>query len=164
MRRKDLEVVGRENIEPILQRCKVCRIAMIAEGEPYILPMVFGYEWDDDGLTLYMHCGRKGRKNDALRKNSRVCFELDIEEGLIGEGGPAHRHSRAFSAIIGTGNVEFAKDYEERRRGFDVIMRHQTGCDGWTYPDAYLAVTEVFWVHADSFQASQKRAPREAGQ
>ena len=37
MRRKDREIFGRENVEPILQACKVCRIAMIADGRPYVI-------------------------------------------------------------------------------------------------------------------------------
>ena len=32
MRRKDREITGRENIEPILQACKVCRVAMTGTG------------------------------------------------------------------------------------------------------------------------------------
>lgn len=36
MRRKDREITGRENIEPILQACKVCRVAMTGtDGWPY---------------------------------------------------------------------------------------------------------------------------------
>jgi len=160
LRRKDLEVTGKENIDPILQACRVCRIAMISEGKPYILPMVFGYEWEGERLVLYLHCGLKGRKNDALRSCPQTCFEMDREEGLIGEGGPAHRHSRAFSCIIGEGAVEFAENNDQRRYGFDRIMEHQTGRSGWSYVDAYLATTEVLRIRADSFQASQKKMPQ----
>ena len=62
MRRKDREITGRENIEPILQACKVCRVAMTGtDGWPYVIPMNFGYTWDEDGLTLYFHGGVKGK-------------------------------------------------------------------------------------------------------
>ena len=82
MRRKDREITGRENIEPILRACKTCRVAMIADGAPYVVPLNFGYTWDDDGLTLYFHSGLKGKKIDALRADPRVCFELDTEQGV----------------------------------------------------------------------------------
>lgn len=62
MRRKDREITGRENIEPILRACKTCRVAMIADGAPYVVPLNFGYTWDDDGLTLYFHSGLKGTR------------------------------------------------------------------------------------------------------
>ena len=53
MRRKDREITGRENIEPILRACKTCRVAMTAEGMPYVIPLNFGYTWDESGLTLF---------------------------------------------------------------------------------------------------------------
>ena len=127
MRRKDREITGRENIEPILQACKVCRVAMTGpDGWPYVIPLN---------------------------------FEIDCEEGLTGEGDLACRYSYAFSSIVGYGKVEFAKDNEEKRQGFDVIMQHQTGKGGWTYTDAALSVAEVMRVRAESFEASRK-APR----
>lgn len=156
MRRKDRELTGRDNIEPILKACKVCRIAMIADGKPYVIPMNFGYEWDESGLTLYFHSGLKGKKIDALRADPSVCFEMDMEDGVIDGGDTACKYSYAFSSLIGEGRVEFAQDNAEKRHGFDVIMRHLTGRDGWTYSDAHLSVAEVMRVHADSFEASRK--------
>ena len=156
MRRKDREITGRENIEPILRACKTCRVAMIADGAPYVVPLNFGYTWDDDGLTLYFHSGLKGKKIDALRADPRVCFELDTEQGVTGEGDIACRYSFAFSSIVGYGSMECAKTPDEKRKGFDIIMQHQTGRSGFVYNDASLSVAEVFHVRADSFEASRK--------
>ena len=52
--------------------------------------------------------------------------------------------------------MEFAKTPDEKRKGFDIIMQHQTGRSGFTYNDASLSVAEVFHVRADSFEASRK--------
>ena len=179
MRRKDREITGRENIEPILRACKTCRVAMIADGAPYVVPLNFGYTWDDDGLTLYFHSGLKGKKIDALRADPRVCFELDTEQGVTGEGDTnikldgdnALKSDIYRSGIYGSGSgsltisggtvtanggMEFAKTPDEKRKGFDVIMQHQTGRSGFTYNDASLSVAEVFHVRADSFEASRK--------
>ena len=159
MRRKDREITGRENIEPILKACKTCRVAMIADGAPYVVPLNFGYTWDESGLTLYFHSGLTGKKIDALRADPRVCFEMDTEQGVTGEGDLACRYSFAFSSIVGYGSMEFAQTNEEKRKGFDIIMQHQTGKGGWTYTDAALSVTEVMRVRAESFEASRK-APK----
>ena len=156
MRRKDREITGRENIEPILRACKTCRVAMSAEGMPYVIPLNFGYTWDESGLTLYFHSGLKGKKIDALRKDPRVCFELDTEDGLTGEGDLACRYSFAFSSIVGYGSVQFAQDNEKNATVLTLSCNTQTGRGGWTYTDAALSVAEVFWVRADSFEASRK--------
>ena len=129
MRRKDREITGRENIEPILRACKTCRVAMIADGAPYVVPLNFGYTWDDDGLTLYFHSGLKGKKIDALRADPRVCFELDTEQGVTGEvvamqtkialgGVSAEEMSRIIIAYepvwaIGTGRTATAEQANE---------------------------------------------------
>ena len=156
MRRKDREITGRENIEPVLQACKTCRLAMTADGMPYVIPLNFGYVWDETGLTLYFHSGLKGKKIDALRADPLACFEMDTEMGLTGEGDLACRYSFAFASVVGYGKVEFAQDNEQKRHGFDIIMQHQTGRGGWSYTDAALSVAEVFWVYADSFEGSRQ--------
>ena len=125
MRRKDREITGRENIEPVLQACKTCRLAMTADGMPYVIPLNFGYTWDETGLTIYFHSGVKGKKIDALRADPRVCFEMDTEMGLTGEGDLACRYSFAFASVVGYGSIQFAQNNEEKRRGFDIIMQHQ---------------------------------------
>lgn len=155
MLRKELKLKDPNKIKEIIEQCTTCRIAMIADEKPYILPMVFGYEWNEN-LYLYFHCGLRGRKNAALKENCLVCFEMDIEGELTGIGGPSYRHSRNFSAIIGEGNIEFAKSNIEKKEWFEHIMKHQTGKTGWEYPDAYLATTEVFRIKVSAFQASHK--------
>lgn len=156
MRRKDRELLEREQIEPIIKACKVCRLAMIADGKPYVVPMNFGYEWDETGLTLYFHSGVKGKKIEALRQNPAVCFEMDIEDGLTGSGDLACKYSYAFSSVVGEGNVVFVQTEDEKCRGFDAIMRHLTGRDGWDYSSAHLSVTEVLAVRADTVEGSRK--------
>lgn len=156
MRRKDREITKQDEIEQILSQCKVCRLAMIADGKPYIVPLNFGYEWLDDHLTLYFHSGQKGKKMDALRANPQVCVEMDWEGGVTGEGDTACTYSYAFRSIIGEGIVQFAESNDEKRHGFHCIMHHQTGRGGWTYSDAHLAVAAVFSVRADTLSASSK--------
>ena len=161
MLKPELIVTGHDDIEAILKGCTTCRISMISDGRPYILPMVFGYDYEGDELTLYFHSGLRGKKNDALRANPQICFEMDIEGELIGKGDYGNFYSRAFSCLIGEGRVEYAQTMEERRRGIDRIMLHQTGRSGFDYQPAYLAVAEVFRVHADSFTATRKDPPGE---
>ena len=158
MRRKDLEVKGRENIEAIIRRCRSLRIGMIEGGRPYVIPMIFGYEWNDEGLFIYIHCGLKGRKAEGLKQGSLVCFEMDIDEGLMGQGSLANTYTRAFSAVMGEGIIEYAVNEEEKLRFFKYMMYHQTGREGFSFEAAYLAVTKVFRIKVDmdSLSASHK--------
>ena len=51
MRRSDKEMKDRAWMESILRKALVCRIALCADQEPYLVPMNFGYR---DGC-LYLH-------------------------------------------------------------------------------------------------------------
>ena len=44
MRRKDREVTDLQEIEEIIKGCKVCHLAMADAGQPYIVPLNFGYQ------------------------------------------------------------------------------------------------------------------------
>lgn len=82
MRRSEKEITDKTQIDSIIFRSKVYRLGLSDEGQPYIVPLCFSY----DGKALYFHCAKEGRKIDILRKNSNVCFEFDIVEGIV-EGG-----------------------------------------------------------------------------
>ncbi len=156
VRRTELELKEKTEIEPILRACTTMRLGMVSEGMPYILPMVFGYRWDDALPVFYMHCGLAGRKNDALLEGARLAFELDIEGPLTGRTPYANGYSREFCCVMGEGTVHFARSNEEKIAGFRYIMEHQTGRSDYSYQPGWLALTRVFSLTADKLSASQK--------
>lgn len=156
MRRRELELHEKSEIEAIIARCTVLRLGMVSEGMPYILPMVFGYEWPGEFPVFYMHCGLAGRKNDALYDGARLCFELDIEGPLTGRTAYANGYSREFCSVMGEGTIHFAQSAEEKMAWFAPIMRHQTGRDDYSYQPGWLSLTRVFTLRADKLSAARK--------
>ena len=55
MRRKDREITDIKDIKNIIDRCDICRIALNDDGYPYILPLNFGVDAENESLTLYFH-------------------------------------------------------------------------------------------------------------
>ncbi|MDR2759002.1 MAG: pyridoxamine 5'-phosphate oxidase family protein, partial [Spirochaetaceae bacterium] len=106
MRRKDREITDIEELRGIISRCKVCRLAMAENNRPYVVPLNFGYEYQNGELILYFHGAQEGEKIDMLKKNPQVCFEMDGGHRLV-EGREAHDYSFAYESIIGFGEVEF---------------------------------------------------------
>lgn len=163
MRRVEIEVKDRTEIEAMIENCTTMRLGMISEGMPYILPMVFGYRWTDELPVFYLHCGMAGRKNDALYEGARICFEMDIEGKLTGKTPYANGYSREFCCVMGEGTVHFARSSEEKMMYFDYLMKHQTGREGFTYQPGWLTLTQVFTLKADKISASRKGVPEEFG-
>ena len=85
MRRTERQIADEAGIRAILDRCQVCRLALWDEEGPYIVPMSYGYRWDEGGLKLYFHCAGEGRKLDALLRDPRAAFEMDADYAVVGK-------------------------------------------------------------------------------
>ena len=77
MRRSDREITDLGEILSIINDCKVIHLAMVDDGEPYLLPLNFGYACEGGAFSFFCHSAREGRKLDILRKNPTVAFEMD---------------------------------------------------------------------------------------
>ncbi len=121
MRKAEREIKDRKELEDVIRRAEVCRLAMVDDGEPYIVPMNFGYR---DGY-LYFHCAREGRKLDVLRKNPQLCFELEADVHLV-RGEKACRWSTSYESVIGWGTAAISLDERDVKEGLEVLMSHYT--------------------------------------
>ena len=74
MRRSDRMITDREEIVDVLDSCKVFRMAVHDEEGMYIVPLNFGYTYEEDVLKLYFHSAGEGRKVDALAAVSQLSF------------------------------------------------------------------------------------------
>ena len=128
MRRKDREITHIHTILDLVSECKVCRLAMTDDGVPYIVPLNYGYEYADGALTFYFHSAKEGRKLEILKKNPTVCLELDGRGELVEDANPC-AYGYTFASLIGTGNVEFIEDTEEKIYALNRIMKHQAGIE-----------------------------------
>ena len=68
----DREIRDVAMIKAILDMCDVINIGMFDEVYPYVLPVNFGYEFEDD-LVFYTHHAVTGYKNGLIERNPKVC-------------------------------------------------------------------------------------------
>jgi nitroimidazol reductase NimA-like FMN-containing flavoprotein (pyridoxamine 5'-phosphate oxidase superfamily) len=159
MRRSDREVTDIEDKLGIIRRCKVLRLAMAEQSQPYIVPLNFGFDYSGGVLTLYMHGAGEGKKMDILRRNKLVCFEMDGEHSLITGREPA-QYGFAYESVIGFGSVEILEKDDDKTRGLTLLMRPQTGDDrDYVYPPAQLQGVTVFRVTVSSFTGKRHSRP-----
>ena len=69
MRRKDREVTDPAAIRQILDSAKVMYMGLSDLGEPYVVPLNYGYTLENGILTLYFHSAPAGRKMESLKEN-----------------------------------------------------------------------------------------------
>jgi len=149
MRRKDKEISDYRIIEEILSASEICRIAISDTDAPYLVPLNYGYRDNH----LYFHAASQGRKIDLLRKNNRVCFEIEFAHEVI-----KSEHSCGWSAkyrsVIGYGTIEMLSGMEEIRDGLDIIMQHYGRMDN-EYEDNYLQRIVMLKLKIESISGKQ---------
>lgn len=158
MEKSNREVRNQEELLEIINDCKVCRLGMVDNGMPYVIPMNFGYTLVESTITIYLHCANKGQKVEALEKNNRVCIEMDqMKELITGENGCDY--SCYYESFIGMGNAIFIDDASEKAKAFDAIMKHQTGQDHFTYNDVVMAKTVIIKIPLSYYSGKKHSAP-----
>lgn len=151
MRKAEREITDRSDIDSIMRKSRVCRLGLTDGNEPYVVPLCFGY----DGQALYFHCAPEGRKIELLRKNSKVCFEVDLLEEII-EHDQACRWGLRFQSVIGSGTASFLETPEEKRRGLEILMKHYSPKD-FTFPEDILSHTTVIRIDIESISGKHGR-------
>lgn len=66
MRRKDLAVTEKEQIDAIIQSCDCVRLAFADGTHPYIVPLSFGYHRENGVSKFYFHSAAAGLEGGAM--------------------------------------------------------------------------------------------------
>jgi nitroimidazol reductase NimA-like FMN-containing flavoprotein (pyridoxamine 5'-phosphate oxidase superfamily) len=136
-----------DTIESIIRSASVCRIALSDDGQPYVLPVCFGYADN----TLYFHSAPRGRKLDILRKNNAVCCAFDVDQEIV-QAEDACAWSVRYRSVVAFGRAFVVEDLEEQRQALDVILAHYGG-QPCPYPEPTLRRTAVVKVEIQSMTA-----------
>ena len=145
MRRKEKEIKEKTGLEEIIKRALVCRLAMSVDNQPYVVPLCFGYR---DG-RLYIHCAGEGLKLDMLRKNSRVCFEFDVDQALVTSGNACEWGIKGQS-IVGFGRAFLMDDPESKREALDLIMEHYGAKGPFSYKETAFRKALIIRIEIES--------------
>ena len=151
MRRKDREITDRNKIDEIITRCRVCRIALCENDQPYVLPLNFGY----DGKYLYFHSADKGKKIETLKKNSRVAFEFDILNEIVTDKNPCEWGAK-YESVVGTGIADFIESPEEKAGALECILKQYGGVFS-EFKDSSLASVTIIRVTIVSVSGKVKK-------
>ena len=85
MRIQKREITDGKELREILDECEVVRIGTTDSDGMFVVPVNFGYEFQEDEmrLTLYIHGSKEGRKAEAFAFCPQVAVEMDCGHRLI---------------------------------------------------------------------------------
>lgn len=159
MTRRERQVTDINEIIKILDNSKVLHLGLVDGDEPYVVPMNYGYTYENEKLTIWLHCARQGRKLDVIRANNKVFFEM--EYGITPfEGEVACKYGITYSSIMGRGTAEIIEDVETKKLALSALMKAQTGKD-FTFEDRMAEVVGVIRIDVIEFTAKHRPLPKD---
>ncbi len=150
MRKSKYEITDQFIIEEILSNSEVCRIAMIDNDRPYIVPMNYGYK----NNTIYFHSSPLGKKIEILKANNSVCFEIELFSQVVKDNTPCD-WSTKYKSVIGYGSIEFITDADRKKKGLDIIMSHYGKTDRNIYQDKNLERVLILKLKIEEISGKQ---------
>jgi hypothetical protein len=98
--------LDRDEIDEMLVRKGIGVLAMVDDGQPYAIPISFGYDADQMVFPMQWGTGGRSRKGRAIDSDPRVCltvYEQDEDEEAV------------WRSVVITGEIyEIEADDEER--------------------------------------------------
>jgi len=135
----------------IISKAKVCRLGLADGNQPYVVPLSFGYH----EKALYFHTGKKGKKMEILKKNNRVCFEMEAGLEIIPADNPCKWNMR-YESVVGYGRALVLENPVEKRKALDVIVHHYGGTP-MEYDEKRVNGLAVIKVEIDSMTGKSSK-------
>ncbi|MHB8928829.1 MAG: pyridoxamine 5'-phosphate oxidase family protein [Bacillota bacterium] len=127
--RKTSRAAGREAAEEVLRSAYVGHLATVyADGGPYVVAVNYGWA----GGRIYFHGAPQGDKLENLRREPRVCFAVEENNGVIPAGQPCEA-SIAYRSAVVFGRARVVEDAAEKLAALTAITR-QAGLEGEVSP------------------------------
>jgi uncharacterized protein len=150
MRKKQYEITDPAIIEEILSKSEICRIALIDNDRPYIVPLNYGYK----NKAIYFHSSPHGKKVELLKSNRKVCFEIELFTEIVKKEIPCNWGTK-YRSVIGYGTIEFLTDPDKKREGLDIIMAHYGKTDKNIYQDKQIDKVLILKLNIEEMTGKQ---------
>ena len=154
MRKLNKRITDLAVIFSLLDTCHVGRLGTISsDGWPTIKPLNFAHlDW-----RIYFHCALEGEKIDDIRRDNRVCFEVDLPIAYV-KGQPDNpcRAEYLFRSVIIRGRAAIVADRAEKIVALNCLMRKfQPGVIFADYGYDKLDITGIVRVDIDDLSGKE---------
>ena len=157
MRRKDREITDKQDILEVMRKCDVCRIALHNGDYPYVVPLNFGLQVENDMPVLYFHGALEGKKYELIEKDNRASFEMDCGHQLILDKAQGNC-AMEFESVIGQGIAELAPE-EKKEDLLKKLLEHYR-IPFQSFSQAHLERTAVYQIIVKQYTAKRRPIPQ----
>jgi len=107
-----------ETIAAILDEAFVCHVGFVTNGQPYVIPTIYGRE----GEFLYLHGAAAGRLMNATAEATAICVTVTLVDGLVLARSGFHS-SINYRSVVMLGSAE-PVDVDRKDQVMKIISDH----------------------------------------
>lgn len=157
MTKRELEITDTEEILDILERGQVLHLGLSDDDMPYVVPMNYGYTYENGKLVLYIHGAKTGYKYEVIKKNNKVSFSIECDV-LPFEGKVACQYGTSYACVMGQGKAFLVEDAKEKMKALSILMKTQTGKD-FTFDEKLVSIVNVVRIEVSQFTGKKRPLP-----
>ena len=101
------EITDINEIDAVLSEAKICRMALLDNGRPHIVPMLFGYCLTYEKPEFYFRCDETNELIDIIKRNNKAAFEIDRLYKIVPSDENTGLVEAVYEFVAGTGTMEF---------------------------------------------------------
>ena len=141
-------IENQELVDNIIQSCDICYVGVIDnDGNPYVVPMNFGYNGDN----IILHSGPEGGLVEYVKERPNICVTFNSSNELIYQHeSVACSYRMKGESVICRGKVRFEDDLEKKKEYLDTMMRKYTTDKVFDYSLPALRNVVVWLVDVES--------------
>lgn len=98
------EVIETPLLRAILNMIDTVHVGINDGVYPYVVPLSYGFDIDDERLEVYVHCALRGRKLTLMEKDPHVCCTFSTFSNFPKKMYKGHRHD--YRSVMAFGVVE----------------------------------------------------------
>lgn len=145
-----------EEAAAILQAGHVAHVGFVVEGQPYVIPFVYGF----DGQKLFLHGSPTSRALNHLAGGAAVCVTVTLADGLI-YSRTARFHSMNYRSVVCFGTARRIDSSELKSQALQAMIQRYfpgrtAGSDYEAPSEAHLRATLFLEVTVDEWSAKMR--------
>ena len=108
-----------DTVHAILDAALVAHVAFVQDGEPVVVPMIYGREDE----TIFLHGARKARVIRLLEQTNRACLNVTLVDAIV-FARSAFNSSMNYRSATLFGTPRLIEDYDSKVRAMRIISEH----------------------------------------
>ncbi len=158
MRRRDKEISDINEIIQVIENSDIMHLGLCKNNLPYVVPLNFGFQYEEDTIKIYFHSARVGKKIDLINNNNKCAVEMTSYFELE-KGDAACQWSAFHESVMIEGTISLVKNEQEISNAMDLIMMRY-GFQGIPiYEKKFLNTMSVYCILVESI-SGKRNLPR----